>query len=466
MRPLSIRARLTLWYTGALLAILAVVSALSYSILRWSLLQEVDASLVTVAHIVRETDERGAGGSEVERAIREMLGPGFSDQFFQFLDPEGQPRFHAGRPPAAGLPLSREARENAARGLRTFETIEDPRGGPVRLLTVPVHRTGRSVEIIQVSAPLARTREALARYLTTLLALMPVAAGLAAAGGVVLAGRALSPVRGMSEAARQITAEDLGRRLARRGADDEIDHLADTLNTMLTGLEAAFAQARRFSADAAHELRTPLTALRGEIEVALRAARSPEEYARVLRSSLEEVEHLIRLVEDLLLFSRTAAALGPPRERVQLEPLVLETLEAGARRAQGAGVTVRADAIEPAAVLGDAGALRRALGNLVDNAIKYTPAGGKVELSLLAGDGRARIVVRDTGIGIDPADAARIFDPFVRLDAARSRDEGGAGLGLALVRAIAESHGGTVSVESAPGAGSRFTLFLPLASSA
>lgn len=463
MRSLSIRARLTIWYAGALLAILAVVSALSYSVLRWSLLQQVDASLVTVAQIVRETDERGAGGSEVERAIRELLGPGFSDQFFQFLDPEGRSRFRSGPPPAAALPLSPEARDNAARGQRTFETLEEPRGGPVRLLTVPVLRSGRSVEIIQVSAPLARTREALARYLTTLLALVPVAVGLGAAGGAVLAGRALSPVRGMSEAARQITAEDLHRRLARRGADDEIDHLADTLNAMLAGLEAAFAQAKRFSADAAHELRTPLTALKGEMEVALRAARSPEEYRRVLHSGLEEVEHLIRLVEDLLLFSRSAAALGPPSARVELEPLVLEALEAGARRAQGAGVTVRAEALEPAAVLGDAGALRRALGNLVDNAVKYTPAGGKVELSLLAAEGQARIVVRDTGIGLDPADAARIFDPFVRLDAARSRDAGGAGLGLALVRAIVDAHGGAIAVDSTPGAGSRFTVSLPLA---
>jgi signal transduction histidine kinase len=183
----------------------------------------------------------------------------------------------------------------------------------------------------------------------------------------------------------------------------------------------------------------------------------------VLRSNLEEVEHLIRLVEDLLLFSRSAAALGPPRERVELEPLVLEALETGARRAQGAGVTIRADSIEPAVVLGEAGALRRALANLVDNAIKYTPAGGKVELSLLVSDGQAQIVVRDTGIGIDAADAARIFDPFVRLDAARSRDEGGAGLGLALVRAIVEAHGGTITVDSAPGAGSRFTVRMPLA---
>jgi len=463
VRPLSIRARLTIWYAGALLAILAVVSVLSYSVLRWSLLQQVDASLVTVAQIVRETDERGAGGSEVERAIRELLGPGFADQFFQFLDPEGRSRFRSGPPPAAPLPLSREARVNAARGLRTFETLEDPQGGPIRLLTVPVQRSGRSVEIIQVSAPLARTREALARYLTTLLALVPVAVGLAAGGGAVIAGRALRPVREMSRSARQITAEDLGRRLERRGADDEIDHLADTLNTMLGGLEAAFAQARRFSADAAHELRTPLTALKGELEVALRAARSPEEYRRVLHSNLEEVEHLIRLVEDLLLFSRSAAALGPPRERVELEPLVLEVLEAGARRAQGVGVTVRADALEPAVVLGEAGALRRALGNLVDNAVKYTPAGGKVELSLLVAEGQARIVVRDTGIGIDPADAARIFDPFVRLDAARGRDASGAGLGLALVRAIVLAHGGTITVDSTPEAGSRFTVSLPLA---
>ena len=330
---------------------------------------------------------------------------------------------------------------------------------------MPVLRAGRSVEIIQVAAPLARTREALSRYLTTLLALVPVAVGLAAAGGAVIASRALQPVREMSRAARQITAEDLGRRLSRRGADDEIDHLADTLNAMLEGLEAAFAQSRRFSADAAHELRTPLTALKGEMEVALRAARSPEEYRRVLASSLEEVEHLIRLAEDLLVFSRSSPGLAAPTAPVDLEPLLLEVLETGARRAQGVGVTMRADTFEPATVLGDAGALRRAILNLVDNAIKYTPAGGKVELSLVTASGQALVTVRDTGIGFEPGAAARIFEPFVRLDAARGRDTGGTGLGLALVRSVVTAHGGAVEVESAPGAGSRFTIRLPLTSS-
>jgi heavy metal sensor kinase len=448
-----------------LLATLTMVSALSYSVLRWTLLQQVDASLTTVADIVREADERGAGTSEAERAIRELLGPGFSDQVFQFLDPEGRSRFRSAPAPASTIPLSPEARDNAARGRRTFETLEDPQGGVLRLLTVPVRRGGGPVEIIQVAAPLGRTREALRRYLATLLTLVPVGVGLAAAGGAVVAGRALRPVREMSRAARKITAEDLGRRLVRRGADDEIDHLADTLNTMLAGLEAAFAQTRRFSADAAHELRTPLAALKGEIEVALRAARSPEEYRRVLASNLEEVDHLIRLAEDLLLYSRSAAGPGAPDTPVELGPLLLEALEAAARRAQGSGVSVRAGTVEPATVRGDAGALRRVVLNLVDNAIKYTPAGGRIELSLAAADGQALIRVRDTGIGIDPAAAALIFEPFVRLDAARSRDTGGAGLGLSLVKAIVTGHGGEVAVESTPGVGSCFTIRLPLASS-
>jgi hypothetical protein len=198
-----------------LLAILAVVSVLSYSFLRWSLLQQVDASLASVAQIVRETDERGAGGSEVDRAIRELLGPGFSDRYYQFLDPEGHSRFRSG-PPAVTLPLSPEARVNAAQGRRTFETLDDPRGGPIRLLTVPVLREGRRVEIIQVSAPLAQLYDALSGYLASLLTLVPVAVALAAAGGFVVTRRALNPVRDMSRTARQITAAPRTRSIISR----------------------------------------------------------------------------------------------------------------------------------------------------------------------------------------------------------------------------------------------------------
>jgi len=183
----------------------------------------------------------------------------------------------------------------------------------------------------------------------------------------------------------------------------------------------------------------------------------------VLRSSLEEVERLVRLAEDLLLFSRSSAGFVAPRTPVDLEPLVLEVLDVAAQLAQGTGVAVRLNEIEAATVLGDATSLQRALLNLVENAVKYTPTGGKVELSLRREDSSAALVVQDTGLGIDPADAERIFQPFVRLDAARARDTGGAGLGLSIARSIVLAHGGMLSLESAPNAGSRFTIRLPLA---
>jgi two-component system heavy metal sensor histidine kinase CusS len=197
------------------------------------------------------------------------------------------------------------------------------------------------------------------------------------------------------------------------------------------------------------------------MEVALRSPRSAEEYRRVIASSLEDAERLIRVAEDLLLLSRATAGLEGPRQLVNLEPLLLEVLDLGLRLAQGAGVTVRMKEMTPLAVRADEGALRRAVLNLVENAIKYTPAGGAVELSLTRADGAAAITVADTGIGLDPADTARIFEPFVRLDAARARETGGSGLGLALARSIAVAHGGDISVQSAPGSGSRFTMRLP-----
>jgi signal transduction histidine kinase len=319
----------------------------------------------------------------------------------------------------------------------------------------------------------------------------------------------------MAQQAREITAADLARRVPRRGAEDELDYLADTLNVVLARLEAAFAELKRFTADAAHELRTPLTALKSGLEVALRHPRTAEEHARTLQGSLEEVDRLVRLAEDLLLLSRATAGAGLARRRVELEPLVLEVFDLGLRLADGSGVSVRMGALEPAAVMGDPLALRRVVLILVENAVKYTPAGGVVELSLsrsgaVGSGGSARsagsdgsggshgfggsggsgdpggsggpggsrgsagpasdaddageeiyVVVRDTGIGIDPADHARVFEPFVRLDDARSRETGGAGLGLAIARSIALAHGGAITLDSAPKAGSVFVVHFP-----
>jgi two-component system OmpR family sensor kinase len=466
LAPLSIRTRLTIWYSGILLGILTITSGLGYSVLRWSLVQDLDASLLTVAQVLRDTSfptGSATGEAEAEALLRELLGPEFYDKFFQLFDPEGHPEASSPRRRSQALRLSPEALANAVRGRRTFETVPTDGADDIRLLTMPLIRGGRVTQIVQVGMSLHRARGALRRYLDTLVVLIPLGVALAAAGGAIIARSALRPVDEMALAARRITAEDLGQRISLRGTGDELDRLAETLNGMLARLAAAFTEMRRFAADAAHELRTPLTALKGGIEVSLRAARSAEEYRGVLVSSLEEVERLIRLAEDLLLLSRSTAGSETPRGPVELEPLLLDVFDVGVRLARGTGVSVRIDDMTPVNVTGDALALRRAVLNLVENAVKYTPAGGKVELSLTSGDGYASLAVQDTGIGISRADQERVFEPFVRLDAARARETGGTGLGLAIARAIALAHGGDLTLESRPGAGSRFTLRLPLA---
>ena len=326
---------------------------------------------------------------------------------------------------------------------------------------MPVMRNGRLVNLIQVGIPLRRTHEALNRYLRTLLALIPLGLGLATAGGALVARRALSPVGAMSRTARRITAADLTERIPARGAGDELDHLAETLNAMLVRLEAAFVQVRRFAADAAHELRTPLTALRGELEVGLRADRSPDEYRRVLQSVLESVERLVRLAEDLLVLSRASSGGLVRSGPVDVEALVLGALDTGARLAQGRGVTVRLGTVEPARVMGDAVALERALLNLVDNAVRYTPSGGKVEISAGPADGWVEISVQDSGPGIAPGRrGARVRS----IRPAGGRPGEGDGGHRARPRDRPVHRGGARGdpVRGVdPGAGSRFTIRLP-----
>jgi heavy metal sensor kinase len=459
VRPLSVHTRLTLWYAGALLTILVVISALSYSLLAWSLAQDVDRSLLTLAGIVRDAP-RGDAFDEAEWWLRDLLDP--EHQLFQLIGPDGRLRMRSWRLRDDVLPLSAEGRRLIADGRPTFETVT-LHGQRVRTVALPVRRNGRLVEVVQVGMPLKPTERTLQRWIEGLLVLIPLGVGLAAAGGRVMARAALRPVDEMARAARRIDAEALARRITVRGTGDELDRLAETLNGMLARLENTFGSMRRFSADAAHELRTPLTALKGTLEVALRAERTGAEYRAALASALEEVERLVRLAEDLLLLSRSSAGPESPRARVELEGLVLDAADVGARLAKDRGVSVRVGAVAPLTVLGDAGALRRALLNLVENGVKYTPAGGRVEIAVAEAVGVAVIAVEDTGPGIDPRDVERIFEPFVRLDAARDRESGGSGLGLAIARSIVVAHRGTLAVERTGPGGSCFTIRLPRA---
>jgi heavy metal sensor kinase len=296
-------------------------------------------------------------------------------------------------------------------------------------------------------------------------AVFPIGLLLAGGGGWLLARRALRPVDRMAETARRISAEQLAARLEDGGANDELSRLAQTLNEMLGRLDTSFRQIRQFSADASHELQTPLTILKGEIEVALRMPRTPEEYQRILKSALEEIDRVARLVEGLLLLARAdAGVLRMDLQPVDLAQLVEDVYGQVKVLADRRKITLLFGVMEPLSIRGDYERLRQVLLNLVDNGIKYTPSGGRVTLSLQRDGEWASLRVTDTGIGLSPGDQEKIFERFYRSAEDRSRGEGGAGLGLCIARSIAEAHGGKIQVESTPGLGSTFTVLLPLQS--
>jgi heavy metal sensor kinase len=268
----------------------------------------------------------------------------------------------------------------------------------------------------------------------------------------------------MNRQTKRISAGSLSSRLDVTNRRDELGGLAITINDLLTRLENSFKEQQRFIADASHELRTPLAVLRGETEVALNKDRTDEEYRESLTLIKDEAEQLSRIVEDLFLLARQPLdSPGLAKEPVLLNDAVKDCARAAQVLASRKGIRLENENEQQSMVLrGDGELIKRMILNLLDNAVKYTPRGGAINISLARQNGNAEIVVRDTGIGITPAEQLHVFDRFYRVDKARSRSLGGAGLGLSIVWAIVEAHGGKITVDSAPNDGSKFTVELPL----
>jgi heavy metal sensor kinase len=465
MRPHSIRARLTLWYTSLLTVTVLILGGAAYELLGYSLERDIDRALQGVAVSLAEQSSRGKSPlpADVEAIFRQFFGFSPWDRYVQRRQPWSDRSPQDPSPHSGGLPLSPSAMHRAAEGLQTFETMQGLGPYPVRVLTQPVHEAGRISSLIQVGMSLESVAVTRRRFLLVMAAVLPLALLFAGGGGWILARRALQPVDRMSEAARRISAEHLDERLETKGSGDELDRLAATLNDMLSRLDSAFRQVRQFSADASHELQTPLTILQGEIEVALRLPRSPDEYQRVLSSALEESARIARLVEGLLLLSRAdAGVLRMDRQPVDLAKLLAETVDYAQVLGKSHGVALECEPVAPLTIRGDSQHLRRLLLNLVENGIKYTPAGGRVTLSLRADGAWAVLCVEDTGIGLKPEERERIFQRFYRAPAAMEQGREGSGLGLCIADSIAGAHGGRIQVESSPGQGSVFSVFLPL----
>jgi two-component system, OmpR family, sensor kinase len=329
---------------------------------------------------------------------------------------------------------------------------------PARILAVPVPYGG----VLVVGASLDDQLTTLGRLAAALAIGGPAALILALGVTWLLVGWTLRPVESMRAEAAAISAGDPGRRLPVPGTGDELARLAETLNAMLHRLEEAIERERRFVDDASHELRTPLSNLKAELDLALRRSRTADELELALRSASEEADRLARLADDLLVLARSDRGRLPiRREPVDVAAMVGGTVDSFAARAseRGVGIDVQVSA-ELRADL-DELRMRQALGNLLDNGLRYVPAGGRVSVAAVRDDGSLRLEVRDDGPGFPAEFLPVAFEAFARPDASRSRPGGGTGLGLAIVAAVAQAHGGTAEAANLPGGGAVVVLSVP-----
>jgi heavy metal sensor kinase len=326
-----------------------------------------------------------------------------------------------------------------------------------------IFEVGPNRFLIRVGTSTEPAQTALQGLRRQLLLLIPPGVVLVAFVGWQMARRALKPMQNLAAAARRIDIQQLHERLPLYGAEDEIDQLARTFNDTLARLEDAVGQMKQFTASISHELRTPLTALRGEAEVALLSMRSADDYRRVLASQLEEFDRLTRMINQLLTLARAEAGeIRLTDQTVDLSALARSLVDQMEPIAAMKSISLRVTVTDGVLVRGDEHWLERLTLNLLDNAIKFTKEGGQVELSIAGADSRAILGVRDSGRGISPEDLPHIFDRFYRAEPSRSKEVEGVGLGLALVKWIAERHHGTIEIESSPGRGSYFAVSLPL----
>ena len=458
----SIRVRLTLWYVALLAVILVLFSGVLYLSLSRGLAEEMDISLSTEA-------ARLIASMDFENGLA-VLGVGENPDNLQtgtvaaLYDATGQRLVaYDPRQPVPSLP---DALTRARYGQQTFLTASLRDGSQWRVLTLPVLDNGQQIGILQVARPMAEVTAAIQQLALLLAVAVPITLLLASAGGLFLAGRALGPIDRITRAAASIGAADLSRRLSFAGTNDEVGRLAATFDRMLDRLDSAFRRQRQFTADASHELRTPLTMLASQIDLALERKRTPDEYERLLRSLREDTGRMAQLVSELLTLARADAGQQLlTREDLDLGEVIRSVVPAMQPLAAQRGVRLTEQAEPGVNVSGDQTRLTQLLVNLVDNALRYTPAGGTVSVVLEREAGWAVLRVVDTGVGISREHLPHIFERFYRADPSRARSEGGAGLGLAICQWIARAHGGQIAVASEPGHGTTFTVRLPLAHS-
>ncbi len=460
MKRLNVRWRLTLWY-GAVLTVILVsfVACVSVMMQRHLLSRtdfELDEELTELALEVRLAKSDDDLKEQLER--RFFRHASFDFQVSRLGSP---PLFRSEHLQDVALPAP--DRDASGDALATVsETHQLPVLGEMRV--VSRRAPGRGDEyLVQATMSLLPNHAELRAILTMMLIAGPLAIVAALVGGYFLARRSLAPVDRMATTAEQITGTRLDARIEVVNPDDELGHLARTFNSMLDRLQRAVDELRRFTADAAHELRTPLSVLQAEAEVALRQSRSADEYRRVIEVTLDESKRMGRLADRLLTLCRHDSGLQPMRhEEVQFDALVRDVVDQVRVTAKDKGLELVIAPLAECVIAGDDIQLSQLLFNLLDNAVKFTQPGGKVVVNEEQRNGDVQLVISDTGIGIPHTDLPHVFERFYRADKSRNGQTGGAGLGLAISKAIVEAHRGSIAIDSTLNAGTVVRVKLPV----
>jgi heavy metal sensor kinase len=449
---------LTLWYAGIFTVSSCVAFLLFYTLITSFIQDRTDQELL--GQVNRFSSLGAAEGIEAVKsaAVIEAQAAGVKKVFFRLLSLNGQVFSSSNMAYWKDIDINEAAIQALLRGRsHVFEVITIPRRREkVRVLYAMLSPT-IILEVGQAMESYSRFLDAFKGiFITTMTFLIVLAAGV----GWFMARRAVSGVEAVTRTAQKISGGNLEERVPVKARGDEIDRLATTFNQMLNRIQLLLTEIKEMSDNIAHDMRSPITRIRGIAEVTLTTGKSLSEYESMTASIVEECDRLLDMINTMLMISKTEAGVDRLiREEIDLTDLVRRGCELFEPTAEDKGVTVSCDVASGSHLIGDMRMIQRMLSNLLDNAIKYTPSGGWVKVSLSEDDAQVVVSVRDTGIGLSPEDLPRIFERFYRCD--QSRSQAGIGLGLSLARAVARAHGGGITVLSTPNQGSTFTVILP-----
>ena len=459
MIRLRLRTRLAIWFAASILLILTPCLA-GILVLEWRSMRAAldhhlteDLEVASEMLVLRGTDV--VWRTEADRDLGYDAG---LQRWVEVYTPEGQAVFLRG-------PARQEAIRAALATLPTepggFHTVSTPAGAYVRTLSVE-----RSLGPRRFRVRVARAEDGLRLDLERLVLLFAIGAPLAvfagALAGYVISGRALAPLARMTDRARAISADHLSERLPVENTQDELGQLAAVFNGTFARLEESFERLKQFTADASHELRTPLTAIRSVGEVGLREVRDPRAYQEIIGSMLEEADRLTRMVGTLLTLSRWESGLGGPnQEKLDLRTLAQDAAGQLSVLAEDRRITIDVDLPHPLVVTTDPIMAQQAVTNVLDNAIKFTPKGGRVRIWSATDAHEHCLILDDEGPGVPVDQRQRVLERFYRIDAGRARDTGGTGLGLAIVHRALAANRGRIVIDSNETGGARVILALP-----